>query len=179
MKKDKSKLKCFNYGNKGHFANECSEPNKINVHTTHMCVTNMLSNVLLIESCPFWIVDSGTTDRITNSRDKFMDFRQVPRRSKWIHVGNNEKMEVLRIDTCKLVLRGGKVLLLHDVLYAPEIRRNLVFVFLLIKNGFCLSFHDTGVDLFLKTNYYGSGCWDNSFIIFDLVSNNNNAGFSL
>ena len=34
------------------------------------------------------------------------------------------------------------------------------------------------VDLFLETNYYGSGCWDNGFIVFDLVSNNNNAGFS-
>ena len=48
----------------------------------------------------------------------------------------------------------------------------------MIKNGFCLIFHETGVDLFLKTNYYGSGCSDNGFIVFDLVSNNN-ASFSL
>ena len=64
------------------------------------------------------------------------------------------------------------------MLYALEIRRNLVFVLLLIKNGFCLNFHDIGIDLFLETNYYGSGCWDNGFIVFDLVSNNN-ADFSL
>ena len=106
-----------------------------------------------------------------------MNFRRVLRKSKWIHVGNNENVEVLGIDTCKLVLQGGKVLLLHDVLYAPKIQRNLVFILLLIKNGFCLNFHDTGVDLFLKTNYYGSGCWDNGFIVFDLISNNN-VGFS-
>ena len=75
MKKGKLKLKCFNCGNKGHFVNECSEPKKVNVQTTHMCVTNVLSNVLLIESSLFWIVDSGATDHITNSRDVFMDFR--------------------------------------------------------------------------------------------------------
>ena len=49
---------------------------------------------------------------------------------------------------------------------------------MLIKNGFYLNFHNTGVDLFLETNYYGSGYWDNGFIVFDLVSNNN-VGFSL
>ena len=65
------------------------------------------------------------------------------------------------------------------MLYALEIQKNLVYVLLLIKNGFCLNFHETDVDLFLKTNYYGSGCWDNGFIVFDLVSNNNNFGFSL
>ena len=64
-------------------------------------------------------------------------------------------------------------LVLHDVLYAPEIRRNLVSSLLLIKNDFCLNFHDSGVDLFLETNYYGFGYWDNGFIVLDLVSSNN------
>ena len=73
-------------------------------------------------------------------------------------MGNNEKVEVLGIGTCKLVLHGGRVLLLHDVLYAPKIQRNLAFIILLIKHGFCLNFHDNGVDLFIEKNYYGSGC---------------------
>ena len=48
VKNDKSKFKCFNFGKKEHFANECLEPKKVNVQTTHECVTNMLSIVLLI-----------------------------------------------------------------------------------------------------------------------------------
>ena len=104
MKKDKLKFKCFNCGNKGHFVNECSEPKKVNIQITHMCVTNVLSKILLIESSPLWIVNSGATDHITNLKDEFMDFCQVLRRSKWIHMGNIKKVEVLKIGTCKLVL---------------------------------------------------------------------------
>ena len=62
MKKGKSKPKCFNCDNKGHLANECSESKKVNVQTTHICVTNVLSNVLLIESSLLWIVDLDATD---------------------------------------------------------------------------------------------------------------------
>ena len=82
MKKDKLTRKCFNCGNKGYFANECFKPKKVNVHTTHMCVKNMLSNALLIESSLLWIDDSGATNHITNSIDEFMDFRRVLRKSK-------------------------------------------------------------------------------------------------
>ena len=129
MKKDKSKLKCFNCGSKRHFGNECSEPKKVNVHTTHMCVTNVLSNVLLIESSSLWSVDLGATNHITNLKDEFMDFCQVLRRSKWIHMGNIEKVEVLKIGTCKLVLQVGRVIVLHDLLYVPKIQQNLPLSF--------------------------------------------------
>ena len=115
------KLNCFNYGNNGYFANECLEPKKVNVQITHECVTNMLSTILLIESSPLWIVESGTIDHITNSRDVFVDFCRVPTMSKWIRVGNENKVEVLVIGTCKLVLCGGRTHLIHDVLYAPKI----------------------------------------------------------
>jgi hypothetical protein len=39
---------------------------------------------------------------------------------------------VLGIGTCKLDLRGGCTLYLHDVLYALEVWRNLVFVLALL-----------------------------------------------
>ena len=81
MKKDKSKLKCFNCDNKGHFANECSESKKVNVQTTHICVTNVLSNVFLIESSPLWIVDLGATNHITKSRDFLWIFVQFLKRA--------------------------------------------------------------------------------------------------
>ncbi|KAF8031044.1 hypothetical protein BT93_D0278 [Corymbia citriodora subsp. variegata] len=65
---------------------------------------------------------------------------------KWIYVGNNSRAEVKGIGTCQLNMRGGRTLFLHDVLYAPKIRRNLVSVLVLVKFGFNLNFHNSGVD---------------------------------
>ena len=51
-------------------------------------------------------------------------------------MGNGVSVEVLGIGTYKLELRGGHTLLLHDVLYAPEIRRNIISVVTLLILGF-------------------------------------------
>ena len=92
-----------------------------------------------------------------------MEFRRIPQGTKWIYVGNNSKAEVKGIDTCKLVIRSGQNLFLHDVLFAPDIRRNLVSMLVLIKLNFELSLHGQGVNLFLRQKYYGS----DGFIVLD------------
>ena len=43
-----------------------------------------------------------------------------------IYMGNNTSLDMLGIDTCKLLMWKGRALYLHDVLYAPEVCRNLV-----------------------------------------------------
>ena len=44
------------------------------------------------------------------------------------------------------------------MLFALDIRRNLVYVLVLIKLDFELCFHGQGVDLFLGQQYYDYGC---------------------
>ena len=69
---------------------------------------------------------------------------------------------------CKLVLRSGQILFLHDVLFAPDIPHNLVSVLVLLKLNFELRFHGQGVDLFLGQEYYGCGSFLNGFIVLDV-----------
>ena len=54
-------------------------------------------------------------------------------------------------------MRSGQTLFLHNVLFVPDIYRNLVSMLVLIKLDFELSFHGQGVDLFLEEQYYDSG----------------------
>ena len=51
---------------------------------------------------------------------------------------------------------SGQTLFIHDVLFAPDICRNLVSILVLIKLDFELQFHRQGVDLFLGQQFYGS-----------------------
>ena len=57
---------------------------------------------------------------------EFVEYCQIPVKSRDIKVGNGASVEVLGIGTYKLKLRGGRTLLLHDLLYALEIQRNLL-----------------------------------------------------
>ena len=94
-------------------------------------------------------------------------------------MGNNLRVEIRSIGTCQLLMRGGCTLFLHDVLFASEIRRNLVSVLVLVRFGFNVNFHNNGVDLSLGTSYYGSGYFLNDFIILDVNYCEVNISYSL
>ena len=69
-----------------------------------------------------WTIDSTTTEHVVRDRVGFVDYYRIPIGSRDIKVGNGASMEVFGIGTYKLELQGGRTLLLHDILYAPEIR---------------------------------------------------------
>ena len=83
-----------------------------------------------------WTVDSAATEHVARDRVGFVEYCRIPIGSRDIKVGNGASVEVLGIGTYKLELRGDHTLLLHDVLYAPEIRRNLLSVVTLLRLGF-------------------------------------------
>ncbi|XP_019258256.1 PREDICTED: uncharacterized protein LOC109236514 [Nicotiana attenuata] len=89
--------------------------------------------------------DSGATNHVSHDREAFIEFRRVPPISKHVYVGNNAKLEVKGIGTCRMDMRGGRSLMLHDVLYVPEIRRNLVSVSILLDLDFNLNFSGNGL----------------------------------
>lgn len=74
----------------------------------------------MIEYEPMWIVESGATNHITKDREANVEFRQNPLKTKWIYVGSNLKVKVRGMDTFKLKFRGGCTLILHDILFAPN-----------------------------------------------------------
>ena len=66
-------------------------------------------------------------------------------------------MDVLGISTYKLVMRKDCTLFLYDVLYAPEVRRNLVYVVVILQLGFKIVFEKDCVNVLLDNVCYGFG----------------------
>ena len=72
-------------------------------------------------------------------------------------MGSNILENVLGIGTCKLIMRKGRTLYLHDVLYVPEVRQNLISVVVLAKLGFKIVFEQDCVKVLLDNVVYGYG----------------------
>ena len=76
---------------------------------------------------------------------------------------------MLGIGTCKLIMRKGHTLYLHDMFYAPEVRQNLVSVLILVKLGFKIVFEQDCVKVLLGNVVYGYGFLSYGFIILDTI----------
>ena len=69
-------------------------------------------------------------------------------------------------------MEGPRSLHLHDVLYAPEVCQNLVYIVVLVKLGFKIVFEQDCVKVLLFNIVYGYGFLLDGFIVLDTISIN-------
>ena len=73
-----------------------------------------------------WIVDSGTSFHVTPSKECFTTFHEC--NHEHVYHGNNHACSIEGIDTVHRTIDGTNELVLHDVRYAPSIKKSLLSI---------------------------------------------------
>lgn len=143
---DKKKNECFNCGKEGHWKSEC--PDKKSEHKNDskkknssdkseaiFAAEHFMSSGLIGEE---WILDSGASEHMTYDRSAFCRYEELEN-PKTVRFGDNHQgtgLGVGEIDVISELDNGiSKKLTLKNVLYVPEVRRQLFSVSAATDNG--------------------------------------------
>ncbi|XP_074570564.1 uncharacterized protein LOC141827228 [Curcuma longa] len=153
--------KCFNCDRIGHKSSECRKPKKkheANVSEgPDMDLCAVISEVNLIGSNPRqWWIDTGATKHVCCNKELLHDFEEVKDGDK-LYMGNSATSEIKGRGKVVLKMTSGKDLTLNNVLYVPEVRKNLVSGSLLSKHGFRIVFESDRVVLSKNGMFVGKG----------------------
>ncbi|KAL5582150.1 hypothetical protein UlMin_014592 [Ulmus minor] len=166
-KKQKFQGKCFNCDKIDHKSSECRLPKKNKNHEANMVddVTQdvadinlcaVISKVNQVRSNPReWWIDTGATRHICSHKGLFTSFE--PMNGEKLFMGNSATSEIEGQGKVVLNMTSGKELTLNNVLYVPEIHKNLVSGSLLSKHGFRMVFESKKVVLTKSGMYVGKG----------------------
>ncbi|KAH9678457.1 hypothetical protein KPL71_025717 [Citrus sinensis] len=140
----------------GHKVSDCRLPKKkleanvvenITQHVSGINPSAVVSEVNLIGSNPReWWIDTGATRHVCSDKGLFISFKAVSNGDK-LFMGNSATSEIEGQGKVILNMTYGKELTLNDVLYVPEIQKNLVSGSLLNKHGFRMVFESDRVVL--------------------------------
>ena len=138
----KPKGKCFHCKQPGHWKLQCPTwlaKKKQGTSPFHLLVVETCLAVLTTHQ---WCVDSGATNHVCNSLQGFQETRQLSKGEVNIFLGDGTEVAVLAVGNIVLNFKNNRTLILKNVLYVPSIRRNLISVSSLSKNGYSVCFNE-------------------------------------
>ncbi|CAM8959955.1 unnamed protein product [Rhodiola kirilowii] len=128
-------VKCFHCGEMGHYMNGCpkrkkkdqkkNEPNRTDY--TNVCETQYQPQILVVansERMNAWILDSGCTMHATPHKSVFDDLK--PGDGGEVKLRDTTTLKIMEIGAVPLKMLDGKVRILKNVAWVPNLRRNLI-----------------------------------------------------
>ena len=116
-------------------------------------LTAMISELNLLGSNPkeLWI-DTGVTRHVCLDKKMFSTFNPIETGDK-VFMGNSTTSEIKGVGKVVLKMTSRKEVTLTNILYVPEIRKNLMSGSLLNNHGFWMMF-ESDKFIFLKSGIY-------------------------
>ncbi|MCO5572608.1 hypothetical protein L7F22_026365 [Adiantum nelumboides] len=116
-----------------------------------------------------WYFDSGASRHITSRKDLFCSLDAAPAGKK-VTCANNASYPIKGVDKILITILDGSDLCLPDVLYVPGIKKNLLSVSSLAKNGLRVIFEDDRCIVRDRENGYSlitTGTLENGLFVLD------------
>ncbi|KAM1500447.1 hypothetical protein ACFX10_023002 [Malus domestica] len=145
---------CYNCGETGHYRYKCPKRRKNNKTPKELILT--VSEALIAEDQGQWWIDSGATRHVSKDKSCFINFKEKALGEHRLYMGNNTYVDVLGEGDCK-IKNSKSTIVLKNVLFAPNIRRNLVSVSVPEKKGFETRFMNGAVTIGKKGYIYIRG----------------------
>ena len=127
-------------------------------------LTAIISEVNLVGSNPKeWWIDTSATCHVCSDKKMFFAFEPIETGEK-VFMGNSTTSEIKGQGKVVLKMTYGKELTLTNVLYVPEIRKNIVSGSLLNSHGFRMVFEPENFVLsksgmYVEKGYMSNGMW--------------------
>ena len=124
----------------------------------------IISEVNLVGSNPKeWWIDTSSTLHVCSDKKMFSTYEPIETGEK-LFMGNSTTSEIKGQGKVMLKMTYGKELTLTNVLYVPEIRKNLVSGSLLNNHGFRMVFESDNFVLsksgmYVEKGYMSNGMW--------------------
>ena len=163
-KNDKFKGKC-NFCHKiGHkqvdcfkFKNWLEKKKKCKIVIVVNMNANIIETNIVDVHANSWWLDIDATIHVTNSLQEMTNKRRPPKHEEFVYMGDGSKVKVEFFGMIKLRLTTKSFLLLHDVAYIPSLRRNLISISILDRQGYSFHFGGGKVDIFSNSVLIGNG----------------------
>jgi len=170
---DKKKItNCGYCGKKGHWWKEChkrlnekknkSYGNFANSEESYAFVIGPERDIKLEDT---WYADSGATEHMTYKKEWFKELKEIPYGKHPVSLGNNQIVYALgkgNIDIYSFVNNEQISAMLKEVLYVPDLKKNLFSIGQAANNGLTIMYYNNQCKMSLNNKILIKGIRDNS-----------------
>jgi hypothetical protein len=155
-------MSCFTCGELEHFAKDCPKhadckEKKVNLVTATNAVDGYgsIPTVFSVFQSPSWWLETGANIHVCDDISLFSTYQGLQGSS--IMMGNRSHASIRGVGTVDLKITSGKIVQLKNMQHVPTIRKNLVNISLLLRDGFKVVLESNKVVMSKHGQFIGKG----------------------